>query len=87
MYHCSGSFLRRPRTWTSMALYNFTAKLQLPTRFLVEQWKVTKALSYMLVRDSSDPMVKSVRPDLPPGKKIGSDRGYKEDRGQVITQN
>ncbi|KAL9951982.1 hypothetical protein ACROYT_G044745 [Oculina patagonica] len=53
----------------SVALHSSTTKLQLPLRSLDEKWKVAKASLYMILWDSVDPLIRSLSPDEPTGKK------------------
>ena len=70
------SINRRVKKWlgvpcslTNVAIHSKCTKLILPTRSLVEEYKVTKARSYMTLRDSNDPIVKCIQPDVKSGRK------------------
>ena len=67
------SYLRKwlgvPRSMTDVALYSTTAKLQLPTTSLVEEFKVAKARTFLMLRDSKDPVIREAQPDVPTGRK------------------
>ncbi len=58
-----------PRSLTNIAFYGHTTKLQLPLTSLVEEFKVTKARLVMTLRDSQDPVIKNVAPEVKTGKK------------------
>ena len=60
-------WLSAPRNLKSVTLISSTAKLQLPTRSLVEEWKAAETQLYMMLRDSGDPLM-CVQPEVQIGK-------------------
>lgn len=49
----------------------------------MEEWKVAQARLYMMFRDSADPVVRSVRPDVPTGKKWDVAQAVDEAEGRL----
>ena len=62
-------WLRVPKSLTTVALYSSSTKLTLPTKSLVEEFKLGKARLFQMLRDSVDPLVKSAQPDIITGGK------------------
>ena len=62
-------WLGAPRTLTSIALYSSSSKLRLPLSSLVEDFKVSKARLFMMLRDSADQVIHDAPPDIITGKK------------------
>ena len=67
-----------PRTLTDVALYSSTAKVTLPTTSLVEEFKVAKARVFLMMRDSSDPVIRTAQPEISSGKKWEVANGVEE---------
>ena len=51
-----------PKSLTNVALYSSSMKLKLPTKSLVEEFKLGKVWFFQLLCDSMDPLVKSAQP-------------------------
>ena len=63
-------FLKKvPKSLTNVALYSSSTKLKLPTKSLVEEFKLGKARLFQMFRDSVDPLVKSAQPAIITGRK------------------
>ena len=66
-------YLRRwlgvPRFLSTNALYSNQSKLQLPFSSLVEEFKVVKARAYLMLRNSKDPVIGDLQPDVWTGSK------------------
>ena len=58
-----------PNSLTNVAIHSSRTKLTLPVRSVVEEYKVAKARSFMTLRDSKDPVVKNIQPDVKSGRK------------------
>ncbi len=58
-----------PRTLTNVAFYSSTAKLQMPTTSLVEEFKAAKSCVYLMLRYSTDPVIRDTQPEVPCGRK------------------
>ena len=58
-----------PKSLTKVALYSSSTKLKLPTKSLVEEFKLGKARLFQMLRDSMDPLVKSAQPAIITGRK------------------
>ena len=50
-----------PKSLTSMTLYSSSTKLKLPTKSLVEEFKLRKSRLFQMLHDSVDPLVKSAQ--------------------------
>ena len=59
--------LRVPKSLTNVVLYS--SSLKLPTKSLVEEFKLGKARLFQMLRDSVDPLVKSAQPAIITGRK------------------
>ena len=59
-----------PKSSTNVALYSSSTKLKLPTKSLVEEFKLGKARLFQMLRDSVDPLVKSAQPAIITGRKL-----------------
>ena len=66
---CLRRWLGVPRFLSTNALYSNQSKLQLPLTSLVEEFKVTKARMYLMLRDSKDPVISDLQPDVSTGSK------------------
>ena len=58
-----------PRCLTNVALYSGQTKLTIPVKSLVEEVKLAKARSFMMLRESKDPVVKNFQPEVKSGRK------------------
>ena len=58
-----------PKSLTNVALYSSSTKLKLPTKSLVEEFKLGKARLFQMLRDSVDPLVKRAQPAIITGRK------------------
>ena len=52
-----------------MALYSSSTKLKLPTKSLVEEFKLGKVQLFQMLLDSVNPLVKSAQPAIITGRK------------------
>ena len=62
-------WLEVPKSLTNVALYSSSTKLKLPTKWLVEEFKLSKAWFFQMLCDSMDPLVKSAQPAIITGRK------------------
>ena len=73
MEHLISKFLKKwlgvPKSLTNVVLYSSSTKLKLPTKPLVEEFKLGKARLFQMLRDSVDPLVKSSQPGITTGRK------------------
>ena len=53
-----------PKSLRNVALYSSSTKLKLPSKSLVEEFKLGKARLNQMLRDSADPLVKSAQPAI-----------------------
>ena len=53
-----------PKSLTNVALYSSSTKLKLPTKSLVEEFKLGKARLFQMLHDSVDPLLKSAQPAI-----------------------
>ena len=67
-----------PNSMTNIALHSSHTKVTLPVKFLVEEFKVTKARSFMNLRDSKYPVVKNTQPDVKTGRKWSAETVVEE---------
>ena len=58
-----------PKSLTNVALYSSSTKLKLPTKSLVEEFKLGKARLFQMLRGCEDPLVKSGQPAIITGRK------------------
>ena len=58
-----------PNSLTNVALYSSSTKLKLPTFSLVEEYELGKAQLFLMLHDSSDPLVKNAQPSVITGRK------------------
>ncbi len=58
-----------PRNLTNIAFYGHLTKLRLPLSSLVEEYQVAKVRMVMTLRDSNDPVIRDVVPDVKAGRK------------------
>nr|XP_054753540.1 uncharacterized protein LOC129259264 [Lytechinus pictus] len=70
--------LGAPNSLTNIALHSTETKLNIPVKSLVEEVKVTKARSFMMLRDSSDPVIRDYQPDVKSGRKWHADKAVEE---------
>ena len=67
------SYIRKwlgiPRSLLNIAFYGHNTKLQLPLSSLIEEFKVTKARLYMMLRDSEDQVIRDTLPEVKTGMK------------------
>ena len=69
----ASSYIRRwlgvPRSLLNIAFYGHNTKLQLPLSSLIEEFKVTKARLYMMLRDLEDQVIRDTLPEVKTGMK------------------
>ena len=53
-----------PRGLLNIAIYGHNTKLQLPLSSLIEEFKVTKARLYIMLRDSEDQVIRDTLPEV-----------------------
>ena len=58
-----------PKSLKNVALYSSSSKLKLPTKSLVEEFKLGNVRLFQMLRDSVDPLVKSAQPAIITGRK------------------
>ena len=58
-----------PKSLTNVALYSSSTKLKLPTKSLVEEFKLGKVRLFQMPHDSVDPLVKGAQPVIIIGRK------------------
>ena len=58
-----------PRSLLNIAFYGHNTKLQLPLSSLIEEFKVTKARLYMMLRDLEDQVIRDTLPEVKTGMK------------------
>ena len=67
------SFIRKwlgiPRCLSNLAFYSHGNKHQLPLTALTEEFKVTKARSFMILHDLEDQIIRDTLPDVKTGHK------------------
>ena len=67
------SYIRKwlgiPRSLSNIAFYGHNTKLQLPLSSLIEEFKVTKARLYMMLRDLEDQVIRDTLPEVKTGMK------------------
>ena len=67
------SYIRKwlgiPRSLSNIAFYGHNTKLQLPLSSLIEEFKVTKARLYMMLRDSEDQVIRDTLLEVKTGMK------------------
>ena len=80
---CLRRWLGVPHFLSTNALYSSTSTLQLPLTSLVEEFKVGKARTYLLLRDSKDPVIKSLQPDVWSGRKWEAATAVEEAESQL----
>ena len=62
-------WLRVLKSLTNVALYSSSTKLKLPTKSLVEEFKLGKAQLFQMQQNSMDPLLKSAQPAIITGRK------------------
>jgi hypothetical protein len=67
-----------PGSMTNIAIHSSRTKLVLPVKSLVEEYKVSKARSFMTLRDSKDPVVRDTQPDVKSGRKWTAEKAVDE---------
>ena len=72
------SYIRKwlgvPRSLSNIAFYGHNTKLQLPLSSLIEEFKVTKARLYMMLRDSEHQVIRDTLPEVKTGTKMECQR-------------
>ncbi|KAI8516566.1 hypothetical protein Bbelb_051470 [Branchiostoma belcheri] len=58
-----------PNSLTNIAIHSNKAKLTIPVRSLVEEYKVAKVRTVVTLRDSKDPVVRDIQPEVRSGRK------------------
>ncbi|KAI8488878.1 hypothetical protein Bbelb_333960 [Branchiostoma belcheri] len=58
-----------PNSLTNIAIHSRKAKLNIPVRSLVEEFKVAKVRTSMTLSNSKDPVIRNFQPDLRSGRK------------------
>ena len=72
-----------PRNLTAVALYSKEAKLQLPVSAVTTEFKVSKARLVMTLKDSSDPVIRNLQPDVKTGQKWAATKAVEEAESQL----
>ena len=67
-------WLGLPPSLTTVALYSRNAKLKLPLKSIIEEYKMGKTRLQMMLKYSNDPAVSSIEPKLKTGRKWKADK-------------
>ena len=80
---CIRKWLGLPPALTTLALYSKSAKLALPFKSLVEEYKISKIRTQLMLDNSSDPCIVNVGPSVGSGKGWTAGRDIREAEGSL----